>query len=229
MNLWTFILIFCRCGISKSLWIAWSTRIWKFEIDSIQWSCDHVVDWILLKIGFTSLGPISLWSDFAKAFLSQIFQKYQDLDRVVRRLLKAKAAVDAQNKQGLGLGGGFGGETTSLMKHGIPLWGSGSNADGLSVSWILFSLLVERLASGLCFRRRDETFSIDDFRLAVFWSDHCNPTFITNFQHCSMDPDVLTFTNPMGWNVCLWRSYMITEYRTMGAASSSNRLICKVF
>ena len=40
MNLWTFILIFCRCAISKSLWIACATRIWKFEIDSrIMWWC----------------------------------------------------------------------------------------------------------------------------------------------------------------------------------------------
>ena len=37
-------------------------------------------------------------------------------DSVVERLLEAKAAVDAQNKKGRGLGG-------NLMKHGIPLWG----------------------------------------------------------------------------------------------------------
>ena len=46
----------------------------------IQRSCDDVVDWNLLKIGSTSLGPVSLWPDFAKALLFQIFQKYQDLD-----------------------------------------------------------------------------------------------------------------------------------------------------
>ena len=39
INLWPFILIFARCKITKSLWIAWSTRIRKFEIDGrIMWS-----------------------------------------------------------------------------------------------------------------------------------------------------------------------------------------------
>ena len=40
-------------------------------------------------------------------------------DSVVERLLEAKAAVDAQNKDSRDLGGGFGGG--NLMKHGIPL------------------------------------------------------------------------------------------------------------
>ena len=33
-------------------------------------------------------------------------------DSVVQRLLEAKAAVDAKDEEGCGLGGGFGGETS---------------------------------------------------------------------------------------------------------------------
>ena len=42
-------------------------------------------------------------------------------DSVVQRLLEAKAAVDAKDGKGRGLGGGFG--EGNLMKHGIPLQG----------------------------------------------------------------------------------------------------------
>ena len=41
-------------------------------------------------------------------------------DSVVQRLLEAKAAVDAKNEDGRGLGGGY--RWGNLMKHGIPLW-----------------------------------------------------------------------------------------------------------
>ena len=61
---WAFILIFCRCGISKSPWMAWSRQFFKFEIDSmIMWSCD----W---------LRPLKdrlhvTWSGFSLAWLRQ--------------------------------------------------------------------------------------------------------------------------------------------------------------
>ena len=62
----------------------------------------------------------------------------------------------------------------------------------------LFLLLMESVSQDmcadiLCFSLRhcclhplfaDKTFSIYDFNLAVFWSDHCNP-------------DILTFTGPI--------------------------------
>ena len=40
-------------------------------------------------------------------------------ESVVERLLEAKAAVDAQNKEGRGLGGGLGGNLLRILRHGI--------------------------------------------------------------------------------------------------------------
>ena len=38
---------------------------------------------------------------------------------------------------------------------------------------------------------------IDNFCFGAFWSGHCNPKLISNCQHGSMDPDILTVTSPI--------------------------------
>ena len=92
------------------------------------------------------------------------------------------------------------------------------NVDGLSVWWIYcFTFFLENLPKHLhkfvfchpVYVSCTPPFPnpINDFRLAVFCSDHCNTNLITTFQHCSMDPDILTFTSLIVWNVCFWRSY----------------------
>ena len=66
---------------------------------------------------------------------------------------------------------------------------------------ILFSVFVEKISqttfaptlgvflvaftfsAPLLFQCTDKTCSIDDFSLIIFWSDHCSPKLVTNFQH----------------------------------------------
>ena len=151
-------------------------------------------------------------------------------DSVVERLLEAKAAVDAQNKYGPGLGGGFGwGETSWGLA--IPLWGSGRNVDGSNVSWILFPLFVERLVSRLSFPNKHHFFSIDDFPWQYFgatiairnWSQISSTVQWTPEHPNVHQPDSVK------WVPCAFEDPMITNYRTVGAANSSNRLTCEVF
>ena len=119
----------------------------------------------------------------------------------VERLLEAKAAVDAKNEDGRGLGRGFAGENV------LRQWDCCEEMDEM-LNWFivqgfgrfLFLLLMESGSQDmctdiLCFPLRpcclhplfaDKPFSIYDFDLAVFWSDHCNP-------------DILTFTSPIVW------------------------------
>ena len=62
-------------------------------------------------------------------------------DSVVARLLEAEAAVDVQNKDSRGLGGGFG--EGNLLRHGIPLWGEvDEDVDGSSYSYLCLSKVI---------------------------------------------------------------------------------------
>ena len=125
-------------------------------------------------------------------------------DSVVQRLLEAKAAMDVKNDVGRGLGLGLGGN--DIMRRGIVV------SKWLKYWW--FKCFVEIVFTfdgtfgvGSMFWVPRRNFSIVDFRLAVFWSDHRNPKVIPTLQHCSMDPDILTFTSPIVWNDCFWSAY----------------------
>ena len=97
--------------------------------------------------------------------------------------------MDAQNKDGRGLGQGFGEE--NLLRQ----WDSCEEMDEMlkCTDILCFSLRP------CCLHRlfADKTCSIYDFNLAIFWSDHCNAKLITHFQPSSMDPDIVTFTSPI--------------------------------
>ena len=111
----------------------------------------------------------------------------------VQRLLQAKAAADAKNEDGRGLGRGLAGENGMVVRKWMnvsfdfcyPWWKMSAKTCAPACIHPLFA---------------DKTFSIYDFDyLAAFWSDHCNPKLITHFQNCSMDPDILILTCPIVW------------------------------
>ena len=53
-------------------------------------------------------------------------------------------------------------------------------------------ILPSRFLHPFLLQCADKTCSNDDFSLAIFWSDHCIPKLIANFQHRLMNPDILT-------------------------------------
>ena len=66
-------------------------------------------------------------------------------DSMVQRLLEAKAAVDAQNKDSRGLGGGYWwGKPHEALGFRCEVY---EDVDGLSVSWILFITSYVKWAS----------------------------------------------------------------------------------
>ena len=116
-------------------------------------------------------------------------------DSVVQRLLEAKAAVDAQNNRGRGLGGGYW-RGNLMMKHGIPLWSEWRCwwfTDGSTFWWILF--LFWKACQNICtnvwccclwtqlyiyiytlfLHFGSESLWIKDFSLELEWHAHHNP------------------------------------------------------
>ena len=107
---------------------------------------------------------------------------------VVERLLEAKAAMDAKDADGRGLGQGFGVETP------------------------LRNRIVAHLCSNICLFLVPSMFSaplcLQPFWPFYFGSSLERPIAIIaiqnwshNFRHSSMDPDILIFTSPVVWNV----------------------------
>ena len=105
-------------------------------------------------------------------------------DSIVQRLLEAKAAVDEKDNEGRGLGQGFGG-TSRGMNHCEEV-----DAMLIIQDFLCFDSSLWKLAQNICNNAvasmsldpvfTGKTFSIDDFSVTVFWSDHCNPKLITH-------------------------------------------------
>ena len=94
MTLWVLILNLCKCQIRRSLWIAWSTRMWKI----CDWFMAHVIMWLIetscksaLRQSVRFLLLAWLRQGFVISDLSKVpglgqhikFKKVQDISKLV--------------------------------------------------------------------------------------------------------------------------------------------------